>query len=255
MEKQTVVSAKLTDSSVAPICVFDSGIGGLNLLSECAKRLPERDFVYVADNYNVPYGNKSHAQILELARGAFDVIATFNPSAAVVACNTVTAECIQTLREEYDFPIVGIQPAIKQAAKAGGVCLVLATCATIKSHSFCELAKKYLPSDAIIYPCVGLAEYIEQNIFDLPSTLPDGLLPDVHADSVVLGCTHYGFIKKIIREKYRCEIFDGILGTADHLVKILGNDDHKLTKIGKINFVLGNYDKNRQIYCEVIGKG
>jgi glutamate racemase len=250
MEKQV----KQTD---APVCVFDSGIGGLNLLAECVRLLPWQDFVYVADNYNVPYGNLPTSHILSLARAAFDKINSLNPSAAVVACNTVTAQCIQTLREEYAFPIVGIQPAVKQAAKLGGKCLVLATQATIDSSPFNRLKENYLSGDAIIYPCRDLADYIENNIFSLPDILPETLLPSFNhfkPDSVVLGCTHYCFVKKQIQKKYKCEVFDGILGTANHLVKILGNVNHNNKNIGKINFICGNYSKNKQIYYEVVSK-
>ena len=101
-----------------PVCVFDSGIGGLNLLAECAALCPDRDFIYFADNDNVPYGNMTRARMRELVFGIFDEIAGCNPSAAVVACNTVTAAFIRDLRAAYPFPIVGIQPAVKQAAAA-----------------------------------------------------------------------------------------------------------------------------------------
>jgi glutamate racemase len=99
-----------------------------------------------------------------------------------------------------------------------------------------------------VYPCAHLADYIEQNIFSLPRSLPQNLLPDIKVDSVVLGCTHYIFAKDIIQEYYRCPIFDGIVGTADHLKLILGNDDHFCESKGKITFKRGDFDKNRRVY-------
>lgn len=237
-----------------PICVFDSGIGGLNLLSACADSLPQNDFIYVADNFNVPYGNLPREKILELTDSAFKSINGFQPVAAVVACNTVTAECIGYLRKTYAFPIVGIQPAVKPAAKCGGRCLVLATQATVKSKSFCELVEKYAGKDCVVYPCPHLAEFIEDNIFNLPATLPNALLPDIEADSVVLGCTHYIFVKTAIQERYKCPVFDGIAGTADHLRKILGKTDHVAFEKQKITFINGDIDKNKRVFNQIRAK-
>lgn len=241
------------DKKNQPVCVFDSGIGGLNLLKECAKKLPATDLVYVADNYNVPYGNLPHERIEQLAIAAFDRIEKLNPAAAVAACNTVTAECIKTLRERYSFPIIGIQPAVKPAQKVGGKCLVLATEATVKSASFKALLKECAPADTTVYPRPELARFIEQNIMFLPDSLPHGLLPDIKADSVVLGCTHYIFVKKHIESKYGCPVFDGVVGTVDHLVTILGKTDHQTDESRKITFIGGNFAKNSSVYSKISG--
>ena len=88
------------------------------MLGECIKRIPNKQFVYFADNFNVPYGNYSEEKILILANKIFSEIQQYNPIAAVIACNTVTAVCIEYLRNKYSFPIIGIQPAIKPAARA-----------------------------------------------------------------------------------------------------------------------------------------
>jgi glutamate racemase len=239
------------ENDLPTVCVFDSGIGGLNLLAECVKRIPYINYVYVADNYNVPYGNLSHDKILSLVEGAFKEIEKLRPSAVAIACNTVTAECIDILRKEYTFPIVGMQPAIKQAAREGGKCLILATKATIASKSFGRLIEEYASGNTVIYPCDSLASYIEENIFNLPENLPENLLPSVEADSVVLGCTHYIFAKKSIQKRYHCKIFDGIVGTADHLKTILGTSDHNLQCKGKITFKLGDFNKNKVIFNKI----
>lgn len=230
------------------VCVFDSGIGGLNFLYQCKKIMPYHDYVYVADNYNVPYGNLKSEEILSLAIKAFDVIESFSPSAAVIACNTVTAECASYLRSKYTFPIIGIEPAIKPASKVGGRCLVLATNATAKSKAFARLIDKYGNAETLIYPCTELAKYIEDNIFSLPKKLPDGLLPNVKADSVVLGCTHYSFVKNSIADRYSCPVFDGIDGTVDHLRKILGICNHREVE-GEMRFIMGDFNKNRAIFA------
>lgn len=247
-----MVTEKMT--SPPAVCVFDSGIGGLNLLYECAKKLPFVNLYYYADNYNVPYGNLPDEKLFPLVEAAFSKIACKNPAAAVVACNTVTARCIDFLRRKYPFPIVGIQPAVKPAVKVGGRCLVLATEATVKSVAFNKLLSQFPESDIFPYACRDLAEFVERNIFSLPEILPPHLLPDVCADSVVLGCTHYAFVRKQVENKYLCPVFDGMLGTADHLREILGICDHFSEKERIIAFLGGDFNKNREIF-DKLNKG
>ena len=242
--------------------VFDSGIGGLNLLNACVQRVPDIDYIFISDNKNVPYGNRSGEQIFTLVRSVLDGVEELNPAALVVACNTVTAQCIEDLRAHYSFPVVGIQPAVKQAARIGGKCLVLATRATVKSASFTNLVTSRLPPEMqknlAVVGCGELAGYVEKNIFSLPQTLPKGLLPDVKADSVVLGCTHYVFVKKQIESFYNCPVFDGIEGTANHFAEIIGTSDHFCPHLGKtdhqsvvksnITFLRGDIAKNKAIF-------
>ncbi len=240
----------VTDKMTNPltVCVFDSGIGGINLLHECAKKLPCVNLYYYADNYNVPYGNRTDGELFPLVEAAFEKISRVNPAAAVVACNTVTARCIDYLRKKYTFPIVGIQPAVKPAVKVGGKCLVLATEATVESTAFKNLVARFPESDITAYACRELASFVEENIFSLPESLPSKLLPHFSADSVVLGCTHYAFVRKQIEKAYRCPVFDGMLGTADHLKQILGISDHFYASERKIAFFGGDFNKNSNIF-------
>ncbi|MDE5766709.1 MAG: aspartate/glutamate racemase family protein, partial [Clostridia bacterium] len=235
-----------------------SGIGGLNLLYECAVRVPDAHYFFISDNKNVPYGNKSAEEIYRLTRIALDGIEKYNPAALVVACNTVTAQCIGKLRSDYQFPVIGIQPAVKPAAVHGGSCLVLATEATVHSASFSSLVERYDNGGFTVAGCRELAEYIEENIFNLPEKLPDGLLPDVKTDGVVLGCTHYAYVKRQIENYYQCPVYDGIIGTADHFAEIVGICNHFNTFLGKtdhldysklkVTFLSGNYVKNTEIF-------
>ena len=245
------------------VVVFDSGIGGLNLLYECARRVPSAHYLYLSDNKNVPYGNRSPEEILSLTLAALSNIKVACPSALVVACNTVTAHCIDELRRIFPFPVIGIQPAVKQAA-AGGKCLVLATEATVKSSSFLSLVARYGNENTRVVPCRNLAEYVERNVTKLPPVLPEGLLPNEKADAIVLGCTHYTFVKEQIKNFYNCPVFDGIAGTADHFKQIVGTADHFLTLSGicdhfyefhpKISFIGDNSTQNRRIYKYLFGK-
>ncbi len=227
--------------------VFDSGIGGLNLLLACQRRLPHVNFIYFADNYAVPYGNRGREDILNRVVSVFDEMEGMGVDAAVVACNTVTALCVDFLRKKYAFPIVGIQPAIKEAIKIEGKCLVLATPNTAKSLALNELVTKYGDGRTEIIACPNLAEIIEASApnFDFGQNFP---LPNVSASSVVLGCTHYSYIKNNIRKRYGCPIFDGMVGTADHLATILGKTDHPTQNKGKISFLRGDFCKNMKIY-------
>lgn len=229
------------------VCFFDSGIGGISLLYDCVCKLPNVDFTYFADNDNVPYGSLSHDKILKLTLRRFDEIRERNPSAAVVACNTVTAQCIDYLRNKYPFEIVGIQPAIKPAAEIGRT-LVLATPSTAHSSSLLTLQNKYGMGRTYVEACKNLAEYIEKNIFDISEDEIISRLPKADCDAVVLGCTHYIFVKEIIRNFYSCPIFDGIDGTSERLCHILGLNDSKAPRSQKIDFVDGDSAKNRLIF-------
>lgn len=244
------------------VVVFDSGIGGLNLLCQCIRRVPDADYYYVSDSANMPYGNKSREEILSLTLNALKVVEDIKPCALVLACNTVTANCITTLRQKYTFPIIGVQPAIKSAVLSSDSCLILATNATVNSPEFKKLINIYNMSGACAIGCDGLAKFVEENVFKLPASIPDGLLPEVYADCVVLGCTHYTFVKRQIERKYGCGVIDGIEATADHFCKILGTVDHFAPRIGKnrhfglktvnLTFVGGNCERNSQVVKQII---
>lgn len=234
------------------VCFFDSGIGGLSLLYECVRILPRVNFTYFADNYRMPYGSLTHEKILEYVDDVFSAIAAQNPAAAVVACNTVTAQCVDYLRQKYKFGIIGIQPAIKPAAAHGGKCLVLATPSTAQSQSLKMLVERYGCGVTEIHSCPDLAAYIENNFANLSENEVQKLLPRDEADSVVLGCTHYVFAKKIITSFYNCPVFDGIEGTAARLAEILGIFDHRTQRKQKISFVGGNLTKNREIFRRIL---
>ena len=236
------------------VCVFDSGIGGLNLLYECVKSIPQADLAYFADNYHVPYGNMDDEQLLARTEKIFDKIARLNPAAAVVACNTVTAKCIAELRARYTFNIIGIQPAVKPAA-AQGECIVLATAATANSASVRALVEKYGRGRTRVFSCPQLAAYVEQNIFSLSESEIISMLPQVEAREVVLGCTHYSFIKKTIAAYYNCRIWDGVVGTVNHLNDCLGKLNHFQTTFNQIAFLGGNISKNRQILSIMLKNG
>lgn len=238
-----------TFSATPSVAFFDSGIGGLTLLNECVRKLPYVNFIYVADNFNVPYGNKPADKLLQLVDAHFQMISGLNPTVAVIACNTVTASCARFLRSKYSFPIIGIQPAVKPAAKDGGKCIVLATPATAASAPVKELVQRYGNGTTEVIPCPELAAYVEQHIYNLNRDDVSNLLPRTRADSVVLGCTHYIYVEKYIADFYECRVYDGLSGTARRLCQILGTDDHFRKSLGKVTFLGGDTEKNAKVFA------
>ncbi len=206
------------------IAFFDSGIGGLTVLSECRKLQGQEIFYYYGDNQHAPYGNLPPKKIKRYVFKAFRQFEKLKVKAAVLACNTATAVCVEELRKKYSFPIIGAEPAVCTAAANGGKVIVLATRATCESarlRALCERAESLFPDATIcIRPCDGLAGAIERNL------LREGYdytpyLPYEAADAVVLGCTHYIYIVGQIARFYGCPIFDGNAGIARRLFSIL----------------------------------
>lgn len=223
------------------IAFFDSGIGGLTVLNECQKLFPEQVFYYYGDNRHAPYGNLSKRKIQKYTVRAFRYFHRLRARVAVIACNTVTAVCIDGLRKEFTFPIIGTEPALLPAIKRGTkvVVVVLATKATCESERFIALrsrAERINPSARItVCSCARLAGEIEfaigkkikANPFKVNDEKKRGggisySLPKVEgADVVVLGCTHYGYIKREIQAFYGCEIVDGNEGIVRRLKMVL----------------------------------
>ena len=236
----------------ARVAFFDSGIGGLNLLAECVRRLPFVNFTYFADNFNMPYGALDNDELFKKADNFFERIASLDPQAAVIACNTVTAVCAKRLREKYSFPIIGVEPAIKPAAQSGGKCLVLATPATANSATITALVEKYGNGITQVVACPNLAEYIERNIFDIDPNKVAEMLPECSPNSVVLGCTHYTYIKDAIKKFYNCEIYDGIYGTANRLCNVLAQNYTKIAPhYPSVEFRCGDEIKNRAVFSTI----
>lgn len=234
------------------VCVFDSGIGGLNFLYECVRKLPRVDFTYFADNFRVPYGNIDKSVLTSYVDDIFVEMAKLNPSAVLIACNTVTANCIEYLRKKYDFPILGIQPAVKPAVKLGGKCLVLATPLTAQSDAMKNLIRKYGEGRTQVVAIPQLAALIEEKGGKIDRESIVNLLPAVQTDTVVLGCTHYIFVGNIIKDYYNCPVFDGKEGTTRHLCEILGKYDHREPRAQKVEFFGGDSPKNRQIFADIV---
>lgn len=212
------------------VAFFDSGIGGLTVLYECIRRGISQPIYYYGDNEYAPYGNKSREEIRSRVWSAFESFDKMRVQAAVVACNTATAVCVDALRERYDFPIVGAEPAVFSAAKRGGEVLVLTTRATHESGRFralCQRVEQSCPNTYLrLCPCDGLAGEIETHLFDKNHDF-SAYLPIGQPASVVLGCTHYIYLKEYIERFYSCKAYDGNEGMARRLENLLGVQTRK----------------------------
>ena len=218
------------------IGIFDSGVGGLSVFKEIRKLLPEQSYVYYSDNAHCPYGEKSREYIIDRARSITEFLLSKGCEIIVVACNTATAAAIATLREEYPVRFIGMEPAIKPAAKATqtGVVGVLATAGTLKATKYIDTRAKWAQGVTIVeHIGQGFVELVEKGILNGPdaeSTVSASLKPllDAGADTIVLGCTHYPFLSeticKVASELYperQITVIDPAPAVARHLVEVM----------------------------------
>jgi glutamate racemase len=227
-------SAKLMDmqnkinSSIAPIGVFDSGVGGISVLKHIRALMPHESLIYVADSKHAPYGNQTPEFIKDRSFQLAEFLLKQGAKALVVACNTATAAAVAGLRERYpDLLIIGMEPAVKPAVAATktGVVGVLATSGTLKSAQFAALLEHYGQGVQVVtQACVGLVECVEKGELTSPSTfalLTQYVQPllDAKADTIVLGCTHYPFVRALIEDLVGKDVvlIDTGVAVAKHL--------------------------------------
>jgi len=210
------------------IGMFDSGIGGLTILNVLKEIVPKEDYLYYADNKNNPYGEKSDEELFKICCNVVDYLVNNNCKIIVIACNTATTKCMKRLREKYkDVIFVGTVPAIKVASDGNYKnTLVLATPATIDSERTFELVRDNKRDDQNIYlvPCKGLAHAIEVDDYVTINNILDDIYneyKDKNIDSIVLGCTHYPYIKDILYSKFKCDLLDGSLGVSNEVKRQL----------------------------------
>lgn len=194
--------------SSAPIGIFDSGVGGLSVLRHIREELPHENLLYVADSAHAPYGGKSPHEIQARSLALTEFLMAQGAKAVVVACNTATAAAIGLLRERLQLPVIGMEPAVKPAVAAtrSGVVGVLATTGTLQSAQFAALLESYGKNVRVVTQgCPGLVECVERGELDAPDTralLRQYIEPllAAGADTLVLGCTHYPFLKPLIEQ-------------------------------------------------------
>ena len=215
-------------TSASPIGVFDSGLGGISVLRQLHKQLPNEDFLYFGDSANAPYGTKTEAEIRALCLNVVKRFEERGIKALVIACNTASSAAGAMLREKLTIPVIAMEPALKPASMLthGGKVLVLATPVTLRLAKFQRLMELY-GKDALPMPCPGLMDLVEQGHItdDAPAAYLREVrkkLGDTQIDAVVLGCTHYVFLRAAAKSVFpEAEIVDGNAGTARQLARRL----------------------------------
>ncbi len=229
------------------VAFFDSGIGGLSVLHHAMKILPGEDFIFFADEDNVPYGTKTVEQVLVYVDDAFKFLMTQKVDAIVVACNTATSAAVRAMREKYSLPIVGMEPAIKKALDLYPTqkVLVTATEATIKGEKIHQLinrldAKKFVE----LLPLQKLVEFAERQEF--VSTEVENYLREKFTgynfekfSSLVLGCTHFNYFKDTMKKILppHIKFLDGNEGTLNQLIRLANlKTDPATKKISQVEY-------------------
>ena len=211
------------------IAFFDSGIGGLSVLHHAMRILPREEFIFFADEENVPYGTKSREEILRFVDEAFRFLIDKKISAIVVACNTATSVAVKTMREKYLLPIIGMEPALKVALDLypERKVLVAATAITITGEKIFDLIERLDARNLVelkaLPRLVEFAERQEFNSAEVESYLRGELAAyDFEKfSSLVLGCTHFNYFKDTLREilPLHVKILDGNAGTVNELIR------------------------------------
>ena len=217
-------------TNAQPIGLFDSGIGGTSIWKEIHSLLPNENTVYLADSKNAPYGQKSRDEIISLSIKNTEFLLEQNAKIIVVACNTATTNAIKELREMYDVPFIGIEPAIKPAAHNSKTQTIgiLATKGTLNSELFNKTAEKFQDTKIVEQIGFNLVQLIEEGQMyseEMTVLLKKYLEPMIeeNIDYLVLGCSHYPYlvpqIKQILPEHIK--IIDSGQAVAKQTLKVL----------------------------------
>ena len=243
-----LVSPQIAPQFQGAIGVFDSGVGGLSVLRAIRAALPHENLVYVADSGHAPYGDQTEAHITQRTLAVGNWLAEQGVKAITIACNTATVVAAKSLREQTHLPVVAIEPAIKPAVALtrSGVVGVLATSQTVQSAAVARLVELYGAEKRIVLQaCPGLVEQVERA--DLHSAETEGLLRQFvtpllaqGADTLVLGCTHYPFLRDSIQRVAGegVTLLDPAEAVARELTRRLSNNGSLSTQTesGRVQF-------------------
>ncbi len=215
-----------------PIGIFDSGFGGVSVLAEALKKLPEEDYIYYGDLLYAPYGTKTREEIQDRSAAVAEVLLVQGCKAIVIACNTATSTAAVYLRGKYTLPIIGMEPALKPAVEGTtGSIVVLATPLTIKESKFKnQIGLWGIGRDVRPVACPGLMELVEREApaEDVLRYLEELVGPHISADTeaLVLGCTHYIYIKPHLERLWpQIKQFDGNVGAVQQLKRRLTEEN------------------------------
>lgn len=224
------------DMTERPVGIFDSGVGGLSVALAIRNLMPDLDLIYVGDAGNVPYGGHEQTFIRERARSIADFLVRQDVSAIVIACNTATAAAASDLRHALSVPVVAMEPAVKPAAAAtrSGIVGVLATTGTLASARFAGLLDRFGEGVKVLTePCPDLVTLVERGDLQGPETerrVSAHVIPLVEAgaDTLILGCTHFPFLRGVIERQAGpgVSVIDTAPAVARQLLRVMGNEGH-----------------------------
>ena len=227
---------------------MDSGIGGLNLLKNMCLKYPNENFLYFGDNKNAPYGNKSAIELLDITRRNLEYIKQFNIKKLVLGCNTLSTCLLDEITKIVKVDTIGVTPPVKQVLKQYNNVLLVSTVRT---------AEHFIPNKKLeILGLRSLAEEIEKNIFDLSKVKLCNHLKSYNQkitryDAVILGCTHYGFIKKQFFDHFQPQI---IISSEDFFEnEFIGSDKTSKLQVNfnsfSVLFVGDSAEFNKKVWC------
>lgn len=240
---------------IMSIGFFDSGLGGLTVLAESYKAMPHQDYLYIADTLHVPYGTKQAEDVKKYVLDATSILAEQGIEALVVACNTATSIAIKELRQQYHFPVIGMEPAVKPALemsrRAGLRVLVFGTPLTLKQPKYHMLVSS-IDDESLVdsMPLPELVHYCESLVFDedeMKQYFNNKLAGyDLNQyGTIVLGCTHYSYYRHILSQivPTHIKIIDGNAGTVHRLSEVLGHPESHLSEHkGTVSLMCTNND-------------
>ncbi len=210
------------------IAVFDSGLGGLSVLKDIHIVMPDENLIYFGDSARAPYGIRTKQELIAFCNEIVHKFIDEGAKAVVVACNTATSAAIEDMRNKFDIPIIGMEPAIKPACleNKNKKILVIATKYTIENDKYIELKDKY--NDALIKSLKAseLVEMVENADYDYDKVVSFFKKNNIKEDdysAIVLGCTHFIFLKDILKKIFKnAKIYDGNIGTINQLKRKIG---------------------------------
>lgn len=219
------------------IAFFDSGVGGISVLRSVRSLLPNENYIYFGDSAHAPWGERTTEEIIQFSENIVQDFLAKDVKCIVIACNTATSRAAAYLREKYkEVPIIGIEPAVKPAVFSGDhpKVLVLATYSTIKGQKLADLIEKFKDEgDVSLVAAPGIVQFVEADITDKNVTeeckeyLAELTAPYKDYDCVVLGCTHFPFLREAIMSNFpkTTQCFDGAEGVARYVKTILTDND------------------------------
>ncbi|WP_055073709.1 glutamate racemase [Pseudanabaena sp. UWO310] len=251
-----------------PIGVFDSGVGGLTVLQEVHRQLPNESVVYFGDTARLPYGKRSPVEIIEYVYEILHWMQSKQVKMAIMACNTSSALALDVVRKDFDLPILGlILPGARAAVGKGKRIGVIATTATVKSEAYVQAIRESDPQAQVFQmDCPEFVPLIESDRIQDPYTLQVAkvyLQPLIEAniDTLVLGCTHYPHLSGVLRQILPSHV--ALVNPASYVVRAAGQEldlmglkclDSRSDRAETKFFVSGEPDRFAQVSRRWLGK-